>query len=107
MLLLAIGVVAGIATLKAAQRRLRYVTRDPRRIAGACARELSEFLLDQRFTIRRGASFGELREELSERLAVDAGAFTDAAETARFGPPARAGDAAQRARSELRVLKRR
>ena len=106
LLLLAIGVVAGIATLKAAQRRLRYVTRDPRRIAGACARELSEFLLDQRFTIRRGASFGELREELSERLAVDAGAFTDAAETARFGPPARAGDAAQRARSELRVLKR-
>jgi len=107
LLLLALGVVVAIALLKLARRRLRYLTRDPRRIAAACGRELSDFLLDQRFAIRRGATFGELRDEIADRLAVDAVAFTDAADAARFGPPAPARAAATQAKRELRELKRR
>jgi transglutaminase-like putative cysteine protease len=106
LLLLAVCGVAAIALVKLARRRVRYLTRDPRRVAAACARELSEFLLDQRLTVRRGASFGELRAEIDEQLAVDAGAFVEAAELARFGPPGGARDAARRARTELRELKR-
>ena len=107
LLLLVLGIVAAIAGLKLVRRRLRYLTRDPRRIAAACARELSEFLLDQRFSLRRGASFGELENAISERLAVDAAAFTQAADAARFGPPAAARASAAQAKNELRELKRR
>jgi hypothetical protein len=107
LLLLALGMVVAISLLKLARRRLRYVTRNPRRIAAACARELSDFLLDQRFAIPRCATLGELRDELSNRLAIDAGAFTEAADAARFGPPGIAGEAATRAKRELRELKRR
>jgi len=107
LLLLAFGIVAAISFLKLARRRLRYLTRDPRRVAAACARELSEFLLDQRFSLRRGASFGDLEYAITERLTVDAASFTRAADAARFGPPAAAGDAAGQAKRELRELKRR
>jgi len=107
LLPLALGVVVAIALLTLGRRRLRYLTRDPRRIAAACGRELSDFLLDQRFAIRRGATFGELRDEIADRLAVDAVAFTDAADAARFGPPAPARAAATQAKRELRELKRR
>jgi len=106
LLLLALATVVAIAAAKLLRRRARYLTRDPRRVAAACARELSEFLLDQRVPVRRGATFRELRQELEERLVVDAAAFTVAAETARFGPPAGAWEAASRARAELRSLKR-
>jgi len=107
LLLLALAAVTAVALLKLVRRRLRYLTRDPRRIAAACMRELSEFLLDQRFTIQSGATFGELGSQISERLAVDAQSFTDAAEAARFGPPTTAREAAARARRELRGLKKR
>lgn len=107
LLLLVLGAVATVATLKVLRRRLRYLTRDPRRIAAACARELSEFLLDQRFTIPGGATIGELGSQIADRLAVDAKAFTIAAETARFGPPGAARDASAQARRELRALKKR
>jgi hypothetical protein len=107
LLLLALGLVAAISLLKFARRRLRYLTRNPRRVAAACARELSEFLLDQRFLVRPGASFGELERAIDDRLAVDATSFTRAADAARFGPPATAHAAASQARRELRELKRR
>jgi hypothetical protein len=107
LLLLVAGIVAAIAGIKLVRRRLRYLTRDPRRVAAACARELSEFLLDQRFSLRRGASFGDLEDAISDRLAVDAASFTRAADAARFGPPGTARAAAAEAKRELRVLKRR
>lgn len=106
LLLLAGGIVAVIAGVKWLRRRLRYVTRDPRRVATACARELADFLLDQRLEVASNATFGELADVVSERLVVDASAFADAAEFARFGPPDASGDAARRARRELRELKR-
>ncbi len=102
---LALVLGAVIVSVKFSRRRLRYLTRDPRRIAGACMRELSEFLADQRIDLR-GATVRELCRKLEERLAVDGNAFADAVESARFGPPSRARGAAAAARSELVVLKR-
>jgi hypothetical protein len=105
--LLALGAVSLVLLAKVARRKLRYVTRDPRRIAAACAGELADFLADQRLPVRRGATYGELRDAVSEHLAVDARAFTDALDAARFGPPSVAPEAARRAKRELADLKRR
>ena len=101
------GAVCGVVLVKTARRKVRYLTRDPRRIATACARELAEFLVDQRLPVRSGATFRELRDSVSEHLAVDARSFTDAADAARFGPPGGAAAAAKRAKQELAELKRR
>jgi transglutaminase-like putative cysteine protease len=105
--LLVVGAAAAVLLAKTARRKLRYLTRDPRRIAAACASELADFLADQRLPVRRGATYGELRDAVSEHLAVDAQSFTDALDAARFGPPSGAAAAARRARSELADLKRR
>jgi transglutaminase-like putative cysteine protease len=105
--LLVLGAVAAVLLAKALRRKLRYVTRDPRRIAAACASELADFLADQRLPVRRGATYGELHDAVSEHLAVDARTFTDALDAARFGPPSGAPAAARRAKSELADLKRR
>jgi hypothetical protein len=86
---------------------LRYLTRDPRRIAVACARELAEFLQDQRVPPQQAATFRELGGTVSDQLGVDAGSFTQAATAARYGPPEGARQAAGAARKELRELKRR
>jgi hypothetical protein len=105
--LLALGAVAAVLLAKLLRQKLRYVTRDPRRIAAACAHELADFLTDQRLPVRRGATYGELRDAVSEHLAVDARSFTEALDAARFGPPSGAPAAARRAKSELADLKRR
>jgi hypothetical protein len=39
-----LALAASIALLKLALRRARFLTRDPRRVAAACRRELGEFL---------------------------------------------------------------
>jgi transglutaminase-like putative cysteine protease len=105
--LLAAGVAGAIVLAKWARRRLRYVTRDPRRIAVACARELIDFLADQRIAVEPGATLNELAATISSELSVDAGPFAEAAVSARFGRPDDAAGAARRARDELRELKRR
>jgi len=107
LFLLASGLAAVIVLLKTARRKLRYLTRDPRQIAVACARELAEFLHDQRVPAEKAATFHELGGTVSERLGVDASGFARAATAARYGPPAEASTAAAAARSELRELKRR
>jgi len=106
LLLLAAGVGAAIVLLKLARRKLRYLTRDPRRIASACARELAEFLQDQRVTATRAATLHELGETIRDRFGVDADPFARAAAAARYGPRADAPSAARRAQGELRELKR-
>jgi transglutaminase-like putative cysteine protease len=105
--LLAAGLAGAIVLAKLARRQLRYATRDPRRIAAACGRELADFLADQRVTTPPGATLNELADVLAEELAVDARPFADAAVAARFGRPESAHDAARRARAELQGLKRR
>jgi hypothetical protein len=106
LLLLTAGVAAAIVVLKYTRRRLRYLTRDPRRIAAACGRELAEFLQDQRLATSRAATFHELGATIADRLGVDARRFARAATDARYGPPGDAFGAARRARRELRELKR-
>jgi transglutaminase-like putative cysteine protease len=101
------ALVSAIVLAKFARRRLRYATRDPRRIAAACARELADFLADQRVAVASGATLNELAETVSAELAVDARPFAEAAVMARFGRPDAAATAAVRARAELRELKRR
>jgi transglutaminase-like putative cysteine protease len=107
LFLLAAGVAAVIVLLKIGRRKVRYVTRDPRRVAVACARELAEFLQDQRVPAAEAATFRELGGTVAERLGVDASNFAQAATAARYGPPGAAQQAAGSARRELRDLKRR
>jgi transglutaminase-like putative cysteine protease len=107
VLLLLVGVaVAGIVLAKLAARRVRYLSRDPRRVAAACRQELADYLLDQHIDAARSATLHELGAIVRHELMVDPDAFVSAATAARFGPPEGADGAAQRARRELRVLLR-
>jgi len=99
--------LAGIVATKLVRRRVRYLSRNPRRVAAACRRELADFLLDQRLDAARSATLHELGALVRDELAVDPDAFVAAATAARFGPPAGAGAAARRARKERRALIRR
>jgi hypothetical protein len=92
---------------KLVMRRVRYLTRDPRRVAAACRRELADFLLDQRIEAARSATLHELGALVRRELAVDPDPFVAAATAARFGRPEGAGPAARDARRELRSLVRR
>jgi transglutaminase-like putative cysteine protease len=104
--LLALGAAAALAVVKVTLRRTRFLTHDPRRVAGACRRELADFLLDQRIEAARSATLHELGALVRHELAVDADRFVAAASAARFGPPAGAPAAAKEARRELRRLVR-
>jgi protein-glutamine gamma-glutamyltransferase len=98
--------VAGIGLAKALLRRVRYLSRDPRRRATASRRELEAYLRDQGIDVPPGATLDDLRLTVGEELGVDARAFADAAGRARFG---RSGDveyAAERAQTELRGVLR-
>jgi transglutaminase-like putative cysteine protease len=100
------GAFAAIAIAKLAVRRGRYLTRDPRRLAAACRRELADYLVDQNIDAARSATLHELGSLVRHELAVEPDAFVAAATAARFGPPAGAARAARDARRELRVLTR-
>ena len=92
--------------VKLGLRRSRYLTRDPRRIAAACRRELVEFLRDQRIDVPRNAGTTELGEFLGRRAGVDATDLADALGRARYGPLPRAREAAREARHETRSVRR-
>ncbi|HSC92426.1 MAG TPA: transglutaminaseTgpA domain-containing protein [Gaiellaceae bacterium] len=104
--LLALALFGVVAAAKLGRRRIRYLTRDPRRVAAACRAELVEFLLDQGVRVPRSATAHELAALLSGELHVDARAFADAVAAARYAPRDRAGEAARRARRELLALER-
>ena len=95
-----------VIAIKLLLRRGRYLTRDPRRLAGACRRELADYLADQRVAIPSSATPHELAELVGKDFSVDARAFAEALAGARFGPPAGARAAASEARRELRRLVR-
>jgi transglutaminase-like putative cysteine protease len=105
--LLVAGVLAVIVAAKLVVRRVRYVTRDPRRLAAACRQELADYLVDQHIDAARSATLHELGAIVQHELSVEPHAFVSAATAARFGPPAGAQRAARDARCELRVLLRR
>jgi hypothetical protein len=109
LLLLAVllgGAFGAIVVAKVAVRRGRYLTRDPRRLAAACRRELADYLVDQNIDAARSATLHELGSLVRHELAVETDAFVAAATAARFGPPAGAAGAAHDARRELRALTR-
>jgi hypothetical protein len=106
LFLLASGVAGFVVVLKLGRRKFRYITRDPRRIAVACARELAEFVHDQRVPAARAVTVRELGVTVADRLGVDATDFAHAATEARYGPLEQATEASRRARRELRKLKR-
>jgi transglutaminase-like putative cysteine protease len=82
---LALGTAVGVA--KAAKRRWRYSTRDPRRLAVAARAEIVAFAGDQGVEIRAGAGMLELRRAIEAQLGVPAGAFAESFSRARYGPP--------------------
>ncbi|MBA3245352.1 MAG: hypothetical protein H0T61_09290, partial [Actinobacteria bacterium] len=92
---------------KLAWRRSRYLTRDPRRLAGAARRELADFLADQGVTVGASATGEELHELVRAEFGVDGRPFSRALGEARFGPPGLAVAAADGSRRELRLLQRR
>ena len=106
LLLVVLLAGAGIGALKLARRRLRYLTRDPRRLAGAARRELADFLADQGIAVGASATPEELHELVHAELGADGRPFAHALAEARFGPPAASADAAARARRELKRLLR-
>jgi transglutaminase-like putative cysteine protease len=108
-LFLVLGVLAAALLFvfaKLAVRRSRYFTRDPRRIAAACRRELVEFLRDQRIDVPPSAGTHELGEFLGRRAGVDATELADALGRARYGPLPEAREAAREARHEVKGVRR-
>ena len=99
------GLAAAIVLAKFLMRRARYLTRDPRRLAAACRRELADFLADQGVPVPSSSTIGELAA-VADGLGATVGPFVDAVDAARFGPPAGARAAARRARRELRRVER-
>ena len=92
---------------KTVQRRLRYMTGDPRRSATASRRELEAYLRDQGIAVPQNATLADLRRIMGEELGLDCRSFAEAAARARFGPPEAAARGASAARRELRSLLRR
>ena len=87
-------------------RRSRYLTRDPRRLAAACRKELRDVLLDQQVDVPSSATVRELAGLVRAEFGVEAAEFGLHADAARFGPAAGAREAARATRRDLRRLRR-
>ena len=106
LVLLALAAVAALGIAKLVRRRSRYLTRDPRRLAGAARRELVDFLADQGIAVGASTTPEELHELVQAELGADGRPFAHALAEARFGPPEGSAAAAASARRELRQLLR-
>ena len=104
--LLVAGLVTAIALTKLALRGSRYVTRDPRRLAAACRKELSDVLLDQLVDVPASATLTELAALAEAELGVSAGEVGLRATAARFAPPGYAREAARELRGAMRQVRR-
>jgi transglutaminase-like putative cysteine protease len=101
-----LGLGIAVFAVKAGRRRARYLSGDPRQVAAACRRELSEILLDQRIDVPRSATLHELGELFDSELEVGASLLVESAGGARFAAPAVAAGAAARVRAEAREFRR-
>jgi transglutaminase-like putative cysteine protease len=106
-LLLATGLTVALWALKLLRRRARYLTRDPRRLAGAVRLDLVDFLVDQRLPISASATPHEVGDELERSVGVHGERLAEALAEARYGPEGGAAEAVARARRELRAVRRR
>jgi hypothetical protein len=103
-LLLAAVWVAVVGIGKAVHRRVRYLSRDPRRVATASRRELEGFLRDQGVALPANLTLVTLQAAVHRELGLDGRPFAIAAARARYGPPATVAQGAASARRELRRL---
>jgi transglutaminase-like putative cysteine protease len=104
--LIAAAAAAAIMLVKRVVRGRRYLTKDARRLAGACRQELADFLADQGMELPRSATPRELARELDRSLGVDAREFARALAGARYAPARDSRAAGRRLRRELRGLRR-
>jgi transglutaminase-like putative cysteine protease len=95
---------AAIASAKRLRRARRLRHRDPRRLAAGVRAELLDALLDRGADVERDATPTQLRRAAERVLRLSATDLTEALAEARYGPPARARAAAERARGELHRL---
>jgi transglutaminase-like putative cysteine protease len=107
LLVVAAALTVALWLLKLIRRHLRYLTRDPRRLAGAVRLDLVDYLVDQRVPVSSSATPAELSTELERQVGVVGERLAQALAAARYGPDAQAEDAARRARRELRAVRRR
>ena len=103
--------IAGLVTLalwalKTARRRARYLTRDPRGLAGAVRLDLADYLADQGMAVPASATPRELGATLERNVGVKSERLAAALSAARYGPDADAVRAAGQARTELRAVRR-
>jgi transglutaminase-like putative cysteine protease len=107
LLLVAVALSVGLWLLKLVRRQVRYVTRDPRRLAGAVRLDLVDYLRDQRVPVSSSATPAELNRQLEREVGVEGYRLAEALAAARYGPVSGAEHSAQRARRELRAVRRR
>jgi Transglutaminase-like superfamily len=100
------GCTIALAIAKTVVRRSRYLTRDPRRLAAASAKELRDILRDQLVPVPESATFIELARLAEVELGVKTGSFGMHATVARFGPAASAHRAADELHRDLKALRR-
>jgi hypothetical protein len=106
LLLGAAGALVLLALAKLLVRGSRFLTRDPRRLAGACRKELRDFLLDQGLNVPASATLRELATLVEVEFRVEAKAFGLHATAARFAPRVGAREAARAMRRDLRAVRR-
>ncbi len=104
VLVLALVWMLGVGIAKAARRRLRYLSRDPRRVATASRQELEGFLRDQGVRLAPNTTLVGLQQAVRLELGLDGRAFAAAVARARYGPPGTVQQGARSARKELRRL---
>jgi transglutaminase-like putative cysteine protease len=100
------GAVVLLVLAKLLRRGSRFLTRDPRRLAGACRNEIRDFLLDQGVDVPASATLRELAALVESEFGVETGAFGLHATAARFAPRVGAREAARAMRRDLRALRR-
>ena len=106
LILLALAAAVLLTAAKVVRRGVRYLTRDPRALAGATRRDLVGFMADQGVPVPVSATPTELGRILERQFGVDPTRLVQALTVARFGPPDRAGEAAGQARRELRRVRK-
>jgi hypothetical protein len=106
VVLLLIAAGAALLLLKEARRRIRFLARDPRRLATAYRRDLVGYLVDQGYEVPRSATPDELSALTQSLFGVSGSHFAHAVAEARYGRPAQAPATAKRARTELGRLRR-
>jgi transglutaminase-like putative cysteine protease len=107
LLLVLIGIVEVVSIVKLVRRHARYLTRNPRRLASACRKDLRDFLRDQGADVPPSATLRELAQLVESEFGVEARAFGLHATAARFGPPGGTREAARAMRRDLRHLRKR